>query len=326
VDDASSPNQVVTNYQNLITRDHVDLVFGPFSTLLTAPAARIANRYGYAFVEPAGGGPAVFQEKLTNVFFTQPAPIINCGDPFVKFLLSLPKSQRPRTAAYPSLDDPFSSPIADRMRGQFQAAGIKSVFKTIYPPETTDLTPIVEKVASKHPDMVVAGTQSEDAYSQVKAMVQLKFNPKFLFLSNGASSPTEFPDKVGKKNTTGIFSCGDWFPNSKASGNKQFISAYLKKFGGNAYGIDSTSAEAYAAGQVIEAVARKTGKIDNKTIIKTLHSGSWPTVEGNLSWDKYGSPKGSDLLVEWIGGKLLPVYPPSVALHKPVYPKPVWGH
>jgi branched-chain amino acid transport system substrate-binding protein len=325
VDDASSPNQVVTNYQNLITRDHVDLVFGPFSTLLTAPAARIANRYGYAFVEPSGGGPAVFQEKLPNVFFAQPAPVINCGDPFAKWLLSLPKSQRPKTAAYPSLDDPFSSPIADQMRNRFQAAGIKTVFKTIYPPETTDLTPIVEKVASKHPDMVVAGTQSEDAYSQVKAMVQLKFSPRFLFLSNGASSPTEFPDKVGKKNTTGIFSCGDWFPNSNAPGNAQFIKAYLAKYGGNAYGIDSGSAEAYAVGQIIQAVAKKTGSIDNKTIIKTLHSGTWPTVEGNLSWDKYGSPKGSDLLVEWIGGKLVPVYPPSVALHKPVYPKPAWG-
>ena len=324
VDDASSPNQVVTNYQNLINRDHVDLVFGPFSTLLTAPAARIANRYGYSFVEPSGGGPAVFQEKLPNVFFAQPAPVINCGDPFTKFLLSLPKAQRPKTAAYPSLDDPFSSPIADRMRGQFQAAGIKTVFKTIYPPETTDLTPIVEKVASSHPDMVVAGTQSEDAYAQVKAMVQLKFNPKFLFLSNGASSPTEFPDKVGRANTTGIFSCGDWFPNSNAPGNTQFIKAYLKKYGGTAYGIDSGSAEAYAVGQIIEAEAKKTGSIDNKTIIKTLHSGKWPTVEGYLSWDKYGSPQGSDLLVEWIGGKLLPVYPASVALHKPVVPKPSW--
>jgi branched-chain amino acid transport system substrate-binding protein len=324
VDDASSPNQVVTNYQNLINRDHVDLVFGPFSTLLTAPAARIANRFGYAFVEPSGGGPAVFAEKLPNVFFAQPAPVINCGDPFAHFLLSLPKAQRPKTAAYPSLDDPFSSPIADRMRGQFQAAGIKTVFKTIYPPETTDLTPIVEKVASKHPDMVVAGTQSVDAYAQVKAMIQLKFNPKFLFLSNGASSPTEFPDKVGRGNTTGIFSCGDWFPDSNAPGNAQFIKAYLKKYGGNAFGIDSGSAEAYAVGQIIEAVARKTGSIDNKTIIKTLHSGNWPTVEGYLSWDKYGSPKGSDILVEWIGGKLLPVYPSSVALHKPVVPKPNW--
>jgi branched-chain amino acid transport system substrate-binding protein len=258
------------------------------------------------------------------VFFAQPAPIINCGDPFVKYLLSLPKAQRPKTAAYPSLDDPFSSPIADRMRGQFSAAGIKTVYKTIYPPETTDLTPIVEKVASKHPDMVVAGTQSVDAYAQVKAMVQLKFSPKYLFLSNGASSPTEFPTKVGHANTTGIFSCGDWFPNSNAPGNKAFIAAYLKKFGGNAYSIDSGSAEAYAVGQLISDVAKKTGSIDNKTIIRTLHAGKWPTVEGYLNWDKYGSPQGSDLLVEWIGGKLVPVYPKSVALHSPVIPKPSW--
>src|SRR5438876_6827630 len=64
VDDASSPNQVVTNYQNLITRDKVDLTFGPFSSLLTGPAATVANRYHYAFLEPAGGGPKVFALHL----------------------------------------------------------------------------------------------------------------------------------------------------------------------------------------------------------------------------------------------------------------------
>ena len=74
-----------------------------------------------------------------------------------------------------------------------------------------------------------------------------------------------------------------------------------------------------------EQVAQKTGSIDNQTIISTLHSGSWPTIEGNLSWDQYGSPQGSDMLVEWIGGKLLPVYPADEALHDPVYPKPNWG-
>src|SRR2546428_13775366 len=39
VDDTSSPTQVVTNYQNLITHDKVALTFGPCSILLTAPAA-----------------------------------------------------------------------------------------------------------------------------------------------------------------------------------------------------------------------------------------------------------------------------------------------
>ena len=325
VDDTSSPNQVVTNYQTLINRDHVDLTFGPFSTLLTAPAAAVANRYGYAFPEPAGGGPAVFKEKLGNVFFVQPAPVVNCGDPFVAWLQSLPAAQRPKTAAYPTLDDPFAAPIVDRARAKLEAAGIKTVFKTVYPPETADYTPIVQKYANAKPDLVFAGTQSDDAYAQVKAMVQLKFSPKYLFLSNGANSPTEFPTKVGKGNTNGIFSCGDWFADLKSSGNPQFVAAYLKKYGGRPDQIDPGSAEAYAVGQLIEEVASKTKKLDNKTIISSLHQGTWPVIEGNLSWNPDGSPKGSALMVEWIGSQLLPVYPQATALHAPTTPKPAWG-
>jgi branched-chain amino acid transport system substrate-binding protein len=325
VDDASSPTQVVTNYQTLITRDKVDLVFGPFSTLLTAPAARIAARYGYAFPEPSGGGPLVFQQKLGNVFFVQPAPVINCGDPFVSYLQSLPPSQRPKTAAYPTLDDPFAAPIVARARAKLEAMGIKTVFSTVYPPEMADLTPVVEKMAAAKPDLVFAGTQSADAYSMVNAMVQQNFSPKFLFQSNGANSPTEFPSKVGAQNTEGIFSCSDWFSDARSPGNPAFVKAYLAKYGGKPDAIDPGSAEAYAVGELVAEVAKKTGKVDNATIISQLHSGTWPTVEGNLSWDKYGAPRGSTMLTEWISGKLLPVWPSSVALHPPVIPKPPWG-
>src|SRR5471032_496254 len=146
VNDASDPNQAVSNYQKLITGDHVDLVFGPFSSLLTGPAATVANRYHYAFLEPAGGGPAVFALKLHNLFFVQPAPVVKCGDSFVAYLKTLPASQRPKTASYASLDDPFSSPIADAMRAQLSTTmHVKTVYNTIYPAETTDLTPIVAK-------------------------------------------------------------------------------------------------------------------------------------------------------------------------------------
>ena len=37
LNDASSPTTVVANYQKLISVDHVNLTFGPFSSLLTAP-------------------------------------------------------------------------------------------------------------------------------------------------------------------------------------------------------------------------------------------------------------------------------------------------
>jgi len=62
--DSSSPAQVVSNYQKLIGSNKDALVFGPFSSLLTVPAARIAARYGYAFVEGAGGAPTVFGAGL----------------------------------------------------------------------------------------------------------------------------------------------------------------------------------------------------------------------------------------------------------------------
>ncbi len=83
--------------------------------------------------------------------------------------------------------------------------------------------------------------------------------------------------------------------------------------------------DAYTCGVLVEAVAKKTGKIDNKTIISTLHSGSWPTPSGDLSWDAYGSPQGKELLVQWIDGKLRAVYPPDLAQHAPLTSKPDWA-
>lgn len=325
VDDASDPNQAVTNYQTLITKDKVDLVFGPFSTLLTAPSARVASRYGYSFLEPAGGGPLVFQQKLHNVFFVQPAPIVNCGDPLVDYLSTLPADQRPKTAAYPTLDDPFATPIVDRARAKLEAMGIKTVYSQVYPAETADMTPIVAKMVAAKPDLIFGGTQSVDAYGIVNGLVQQHYSPKFLFLSNGANSAAEFPGKVGANNTEGIFSCTDWFPELKTAGNAQFVSEYLAKYGGTADTIDNGSAEAYAVGQVLEAVAKKTGKIDNQTIINTLHSGVWPTIVGDLSWDQYGAPTGSQLMTEWLSGKLVPVWPQDRALAAPQSPKPPWG-
>ena len=325
VDDASSPDQVVANYQNLIDRDHVDLVFGPFSSLLTIPASTVVNRYRYAFIEPAGGGPAVFSQHLHNLFFVQPAPTVQGGMVFADYILSLPPDQRPKTAAYPSLDDPFASPIADAVRQRFEAAGIKTVYNAIYPAETTDLSPIISRVAAANPDVVVAGTQSEDAYADVRAMIQLKWAPKWLYLSNGANAPEDFPNAVGLKNTEGIFSSGDWVPGSTAQGSAAFAVAYIKAYGGTSDQIDSTSAEAYSCGVLLEEVAAKTGKIDNATIISTLHSGVWPTPEGDLSWDSSGAPQGSYLLEQWIGGTLQAVYPPDRSEHAPVSESLAWA-
>src|SRR2546430_13200637 len=124
VDDASSTQQVVTNYQTLITQDKVALVFGPFSSLLTIPASVVTDRYGYAFAEPAGGGPKVFEKGLHSIFFVQPAAVEDNLVSYTKGLLSLPSGQRPKTAAYATRDDPVPQPQGEKANHLLEAARV----------------------------------------------------------------------------------------------------------------------------------------------------------------------------------------------------------
>src|SRR5437763_12927725 len=125
--DDSSPEKVAANYKTLITVDLVDLVVGPFSTLLTKSAMAVAHQYGSALPEGSGGGPSVFDKGLNNVFDVS-LPVENNLVSFALYILSLPQDERPRTAAYASEDDPFTQPQVDLVRKMLTDAGIKSVY------------------------------------------------------------------------------------------------------------------------------------------------------------------------------------------------------
>ena len=106
-----------------------------------------------------------------------------------------------------------------------------------------------------------------------------------------------------------------------------FTAAYTKKYGGTAQQIDDSSAEAYAVGQLLEAVAAKTGKVDNATIISDAALGHLadaarrPRLVGRTARPPAGSTSCSGR-----SGKLLPVYPAAVAQAQPRgRPSPNWG-
>src|SRR5215475_4145494 len=157
LNDNSSPTQVVTNYTALITVKHVDLTFGPFSTLLTAPAAQVAHRYGYAFIEGAGGGNLVFGEKLPNVFDVS-LPVANELDPFTQWVQSLPAGQKITSAVYPMADDPFASPPVQKVQAALQSSGVSTLYSKVFPAEVPDYLPNAVLVAGKKPQAVVLGS------------------------------------------------------------------------------------------------------------------------------------------------------------------------
>lgn len=325
MDDASSAQQVVTNYQNLITQDKVALVFGPFSSLLTIPASTVTNRFGYAFPEPAGGGPSVFTRGINSLFFVQPAAVADNLVSFTQWVLSLPASQRPATAAYATEDDPFTQPQVDRARALLEAAGLKTLSYTVYPAETTDWTPPAQQVISANADVVILGTQEADGVAFIKAFQQQQYNPKALIETTGPDQGADFSGKVGVANTAGVMVPAGWYASAKTSGNAKFVTEFTATYGGAPGDISGDAAEAYSVGQVVDQAATKANSIANSALITALHNGAYQTIQGPMAFDATGKPNGATFLVQWQNGTPVPVYPAAAAIAQPLYPKPNFG-
>ena len=324
-DDASSTQLVVSNYQRLISSDKVDLVFGPYSSLLTIPASAVVDRLGYAFPEPAGGGPKVFAAGHKNLFFVQPAAIEDNLVSYTNWLLALPADQRPATAAYATEDDPFTQPQVDKARSLLEAAGVKTVYYKVYPSEPIDYTPLALQVANSKADAVILGTQVPDAIAFVKTFISQHYNPKTLIETAGPDQGAQYSAKLGA-NTDGIMVPAGWTSGAQAYGNPTFVAEYIAKYGGSAADISADSAEAYSVGQVVDQAATKANSIDNQKLIDTLHTGTYQTVQGPMAFDAVGKPTGgAGVFVEqWQNGNAVFVYPTSVAAAQPEYPKHDW--
>src|ERR1039458_9431305 len=327
VSDASSPAQVVSNYEKLIGSNKDQLVFGPFSSLLTVPAARIASRYGYAFVEGAGGAPSVFGNGLKNVFDVS-IPIKNNLVTFAEWVASLPASQRPKTAAYATVNDPFTQPQLPLAQKIMQAAGVKTVLSKVFPEEVTDYTAIAGQVASTHADVVVLGSVDVPTVSAfTHAFVQQHYNPKAFIATAGPDQGAPFVKAVGAGNENGIFVPNGWFGGFQKADSQQMVKEYIAKYGGTPSDVNADVAEAYSVGQVIAQAVQATHGFDNQKIIAYLHSGvTLNSVQGPVKFDPLGENTSQKTLTfQWQSGTLVQSFPPApTGSHPPLYPKPAW--
>jgi branched-chain amino acid transport system substrate-binding protein len=324
VDDASNQDTVVADYTKLITQDKVDLVMGTFSSLLNFPASAVAEKNGYAFVEPAGGAPKMFARGFKYLFFAQPATAPHQADVFVDYIKSLSASDRPKTAAYPTQDDPFTRPVIESMQKQLEALGVKTVFSGVYPADTTNFQTIANTLKNKKPDLIAQGAVFEDGVGLVRSLKQLGYTPKALFQTSAPSNAGQYSDGIGAANTEGVFYTVSWNEQAKTPLNPEFVAAYAKAYKAAVPAEDA--ADAFAAAQVVQAAVEGTKSFDQTKIKDWLHSNTVQTILGPLSWSDKGEPQGDFILAQWQSGKVQVVGPKNAATSTSVvYPKPPWS-
>ncbi|MGH2602126.1 MAG: amino acid ABC transporter substrate-binding protein, partial [Dehalococcoidia bacterium] len=323
LDDQSNADRVVSDYEQLIGKDGVDLVFGPFSTRLVVPSARVAEEYGMLFVEPAGAAPEVFEQGFKNLFYAAPAVANDHYNHLADYLLELPANERPKTAAYAAMDDPFAQGTAYGLKYKLEKAGVKTVVNEVYPPNTTDFSGIAAKIKDSNADILVGGSQYQDGVNLIVALQQLNYQPKLAAFSTAPTSP-EFAKAIGNK-TEGVLAPTGYTQNAAFPSNKDFVEKYTKQFGNPP---EEDEANAYTTGQVVAAAVKAVGCAEQgdcqKKLVNWLRNHEVETVVGPLSWDDAGRPQGAHMIQQWVDGEIQIVLPENLKEADFVYPKPEW--
>jgi branched-chain amino acid transport system substrate-binding protein len=336
LNDKSDPNQASTNYQTLISTDHVQLTFGPFSSLLTGPSSEVAARDGYAMIEGAGGAPKVFQtawNQADHNVFDVSLPVADELMPYVNYIASLPASQRPKTAAFPMADDPFADPPVKLAETKLAALGVKSVYDTIFPAEPSSYKGIAGQVAAKKADIVILGSPDVPTVSAFMGVfAQDHYLPKMFVAAAGPDQGASFIKTVGAGNATGMMVPNGWYPGVPLPASQKMVAEAVKAFpkltGGTADGVNADIAEAYSVGQVAAAAIMATGSVDNQKIIHYLHSGiTVQTVQGPVKFDALGENSNAVAYIfQWQsnGTQFNQVLPPGGLSKAIIATKPNW--
>jgi branched-chain amino acid transport system substrate-binding protein len=324
LDDQSSADRVAADYEKLINQDGVDLVFGPFSTRLVVPAAQVALDYGFLFVEPAGAAEEVFTQGFTNLFYAAPAVAQDHYDHLADYIESLPEDERPQTAAYAAMDDPFAQGTAYGLRDRLEEMGIETVVDEVYPPNTTDFSSIANKLADADADILVGGSQYQDAVNLIIAVQQLDYQPRMAAFSTAPTNP-EFVEAIGG-NVEGILSPTGYTPEATYETNAEFVEFYTEATG-NPPAEDE--ANAWTTGQVVAAAVEAVGCADpdpecQQQLIDWLRENEVQTVVGPLTWDAEGRPQGAHLIQQYVDGEIRIVLPAEAAEAEIIPVKPEW--
>jgi branched-chain amino acid transport system substrate-binding protein len=331
LDDNSSPSKVVTNYQTLIGTDHVDLTFGPFSSLLTAPASSVAARYGMAFIEGSGGAPSVFDtpsNQADHNVFAVSLPIADELVPFVNWIASLPPSQRPKTAAYPMAQDPFADPPVQLAQTLLSRLGVQTVYSQVFPEQVSAYKGPADQVAASGASLVVLGSVDVPTVGAFMQEFEAQhYTPKMFIAAAGPDQGAAFTSAVGTGNANGMLVPNGWSPQYPNAASQNMVKEYVTQYGGSASGVNADVAEAYSVGQVLEQAVTATGSIDNAKIISYLHSGvALNSVQGPVKFDALGeNGAAAAFIFQWQKKNFTQVLPASASGSVPIVStKPAW--
>src|SRR6476469_302126 len=290
-DDQSTPANVPGIYTKLISVDKADLLLGPYGTNFVAPAMPtiIQNKKLTISFTAIGINDKFNYDKYFSMVSVGPEGVNAFSIGF--FNMAAAQKPKPETVAILAADAEFAQAAAVGAREELKKHGFKLIYDKSYPPSTTDFTPVMRAVQAANADIVYAGAYPPDSVGLVRAANEIGLTPKMFGGALIGQLVTPIKVQLGPVQN-GLVIHESFVPSPKL--NFPGLDDLMKRYQAKAAELKTKSIGyafvpfGYTNGQILDQAVTATKSLDHEVLAKYVHSHSFKTVVGEISFGKDG--------------------------------------
>ncbi len=332
-DDQSQPDRTRQVTTRLIKQDAVDLLFGPYSSVLSMAAAEVAEEHQRVHWNQGGASDNIYQQG-----FSWTVGVLTPASGYLEGFLSLARQVDPSAArvgiirAYPGA---FPLAVSSTVHRQAKELGFQMNYLREYSPSITDFSSILEEVRGARLDVLVAvgriGNDIQFAHQMATTWTGTKA------VAVVATPIQQFWDALGE-GAQGFIGPSQWeqsahFPSNYGPSTASVMASlrnhsvsqnFGPNSGQNPGPIDYPMAQAYAAGLVAQACVAQAGSLEPGELRHRAGEMDISTFYGRFKIEPdTGRQIGrSTLLVQWQEGRKVVLWPLEQSQGQLVYPWP----
>ena len=322
-DDHNSAADAVRAFQRLASEDKVVAVIASYTSEVALALEPWSGRLKLPFITPGAASDELgkrihadydklkysFHGYLASAFLAQ--SVCDAAKDLLVDKLHM------KTAAIFSEDAAWTTPLDAGYEACLPKIGLTVVDHVRFNPDTTDFTPIFNRIEAKKPDVLITGIAHAGVQPTVQWATQQVPFPMF-GISSQATSSTFWKDTNGK--TEGVMlqlAATDTVATTPKT--IPFALKYTARYGITpAYTGYTTYDEVY----IIADAIRRAGSTDPDKMVEAMEATDYQGTVGRMRFFgkddpfthalRYGPDDISGLFVQWQNGKQVPVWPKTV--------------
>jgi len=322
LDNQSDVNLSVRQYVQLVSRDKVNFLLGPFASNFALDDSSVVEKYQIPMVQGGGASTQIYSRGYKYIFGTLPA----ADDYFASTIEMLGKlDPKVKTVALLSADDSFDISVAKGTRKLLAKAGMTLVVDQKYHENASDFSSLLTQVKAAQPDAVFLASHETEALNFIRQAKGLDVNPNMLFSFTVGVPTADFRKALGS-DAEYAFGMSSWLPNSSLKDDwfgdaAQFAKLFKEKY---SYEPDYHAASGVADVETFVKAIEKAGSLDPKKVRDAIAGIDFETLYARIRFGQNGQIVLPQIVVQIQNGEVVPIYT-NRFINQPKYPIPTWN-